>query len=98
MQLTLNIVLFKLLEVKLEDIIVYLHFDLREFLNLVNFNLLFSSNELFKKQDSLCTHFYSSMDFTVIICYIFIILNPIFKGGLRDKISNMAFLGEPFIA
>ena len=46
MQLILNVVLFKLLEVKLEDTVVYLHFDLREFLNLVNFNLLFSSNEI----------------------------------------------------
>jgi len=40
MQLTFNIVLFKLLEIKFENIIAYLHFYLKKFLNLVNFNLL----------------------------------------------------------
>ena len=46
MQLTLNIILFKLLEIKYKKIVAYLYFYLKKFSNLVNFNLLYSSSEI----------------------------------------------------
>lgn len=45
-QLTLNAVSFKLFRIKSKDTVVYLYFNFREILNLVNFNLSCSSSEI----------------------------------------------------